>query len=361
MNKEFFLYDKCKLLANRYDELNNKLTYELNLPQNEQKVLKKEFSNLEDNIDLLKQYCFLVEQYQSCEKIIQSKDEEKEMIEMAREELIELDKQIEGLENDVKKALLPKDDDDSCNVILEVRAGTGGDEASIFAYELFKMYMRFCEKQRWKFEIMGASENGAGGYKEASMAINGKNVFGILKFEAGTHRVQRVPTTEANGRIHTSAVTVAVLPEHDDIDIKIEEKDLRIDIYRASGNGGQCVNTTDSAVRLTHLPTGLIVIQQDEKSQHKNRAKAMRVLKARLYELEKEKRDAIISSDRKSQIGSGDRSEKIRTYNFPQDRVTDHRINQNIYGMTAFLNGEKLTDFIDELKIEEVKKYFATE
>ena len=361
MNKEFFLYDKCKLLANRYDELNNKLTYELNLPQNEQKVLKKEFSNLEDNIDLLKQYCFLVEQYQSCEKIIQSKDEEKEMIDMAKEELIELDKQIEGLENDVKKALLPKDEDDSCNVILEVRAGTGGDEASIFAYELFKMYMRFCEKQRWKFEIMGASENGAGGYKDASIAINGKNVFGILKFEAGTHRVQRVPTTEANGRIHTSAVTVAVLPEHDDIDIKIEEKDLRIDIYRASGNGGQCVNTTDSAVRLTHLPTGLIVIQQDEKSQHKNRAKAMRVLKARLYELEKEKRDAIISSDRKSQIGSGDRSEKIRTYNFPQDRVTDHRINQNIYGMTAFLNGEKLTDFIDELKIEEVKKYFATE
>ncbi len=361
MNKEFFLYDKCKLLANRYDELNNKLTYELNLPQNEQKVLKKEFSNLEDNIDLLKQYCFLVEQYQSCEKIIQSKDEEKEMIDMAKEELIELDKRIEGSENDVKKALLPKDDDDSCNVILEVRAGTGGDEASIFAYELFKMYMRFCEKQRWKFEIMGASENGAGGYKDASIAINGKNVFGILKFEAGTHRVQRVPTTEANGRIHTSAVTVAVLPEHDDIDIKIEEKDLRIDIYRASGNGGQCVNTTDSAVRLTHLPTGLIVIQQDEKSQHKNRAKAMRVLKARLYELEKEKRDAIISSDRKSQIGSGDRSEKIRTYNFPQDRVTDHRINQNIYGMTAFLNGEKLTDFIDELKIEEVKKYFATE
>ena len=331
------------------------------MPQNEQKVLKKEFSNLEDNIDLLKQYCFLVEQYQSCEKIIQSKDEEKEMIDMAKEELIELDKQIEGLENDVKKALLPKDEDDSCNVILEVRAGTGGDEASIFAYELFKMYMRFCEKQRWKFEIMGASENGAGGYKDASIAINGKNVFGILKFEAGTHRVQRVPTTEANGRIHTSAVTVAVLPEHDDIDIKIEEKDLRIDIYRASGNGGQCVNTTDSAVRLTHLPTGLIVIQQDEKSQHKNRAKAMRVLKARLYELEKEKRDAIISSDRKSQIGSGDRSEKIRTYNFPQDRVTDHRINQNIYGMTAFLNGEKLTDFIDELKIEEVKKYFATE
>lgn len=358
MNKEFFLYDKCKLLVIRYDELNHKLTYEVDLSQKEQRELKKEFSDLEDNVDLLREYCNFVEQYEDCQKIINSK-EDVDLAELAKEELVILKKKIESLDDSVKKALLPKDDDDSCNVILEVRAGTGGDEASLFAYELFKMYMRFCEKQGWKYEIMGVSENGVGGYKEASMAISGKNVFGILKFEAGTHRVQRVPTTEASGRIHTSAVTVAVLPEHEDIDIKIEDKDLRVDIFRASGNGGQSVNTTDSAVRLTHLPTGIIVIQQDEKSQHKNKAKAMRVLKARLYEIEKEKRDALISSDRKSQVGSGDRSEKIRTYNFPQDRITDHRINHNIYGMTQFLNGEKLNEFVEQLKIEEVKKYFT--
>ena len=315
---------------------------------------------MEDNIELLKKYCLLVEQHNECQEII-AKNEDQELTNLAKEEIVSLKKTIGDLENDVKKALLPKDDDDSCDVILEVRAGTGGDEASLFAYEMLKMYMRFCEKQRWKYELMNVSENGVGGYKEATIAISGKNVFSILKFEAGTHRVQRIPTTEANGRIHTSAVTVAVLPEHDDIDIVIEDKDLRVDIFRASGNGGQSVNTTDSAVRLTHLPTGIIVIQQDEKSQHKNKAKAMRVLKARLYEIEKEKQNAIISSDRKNQIGSGDRSEKIRTYNFPQDRITDHRINYNIYGMTAFLNGEKLNEFVDELKIEEVKKYFSQE
>src|SRR5262249_28923895 len=244
------------------------------------------------------------------------------------------------LERQVKVLLLPKDETDDRNAILEVRAGTGGDEAALFAAELFRMYLRYAELRGWKVEVLGISETGLGGYKEASAAISGRGVFARLKFESGVHRVQRVPATEGSGRIHTSAATVAVLPEAEDVDIHIEEKDLRIDVFRASGPGGQSVNTTDSAVRVTHLPSGIVVQQQDEKSQHKNKAKALKILRARLYDAERARRDAERSATRKGQVGSGDRSEKVRTYNFPQNRVTDHRINLTLHKIDRVMAGE---------------------
>jgi peptide chain release factor 1 len=246
-------------------------------------------------------------------------------------------------------SLLPRDEDDERNAILEIRAGTGGDEAALFAADLFRMYQRYAALHGWRFELLELSETGIGGFKEAVASIIGRNVFARLKFESGVHRVQRVPETEASGRIHTSAATVAVLPEAEDVDIKIDDKDLRIDVFRASGPGGQSVNTTDSAVRITHLPTGLVVIQQDEKSQHKNKARAMKVLRARLYELERQARDAARAADRKSQVGSGDRSERIRTYNFPQGRVTDHRINLTLYKIDKVMTGEALDEIIEAL------------
>jgi peptide chain release factor 1 len=252
----------------------------------------------------------------------------------------------------IRTALLPKDEDDERNAILEVRAGTGGEEAALFAAELFRMYQRYAALKGWKFELLDLSETGLGGFKEAAASITGRNVFARLKFESGVHRVQRVPETEASGRIHTSAATVAVLPEAEEVDIQIDDKDLRIDVFRASGPGGQSVNTTDSAVRITHLPSGLVVIQQDEKSQHKNKARAMKVLRARLYELERQARDAARAADRKSQVGSGDRSERIRTYNFPQGRVTDHRINLTLYKLPQVISGESLSELIDALTTE---------
>jgi peptide chain release factor 1 len=249
--------------------------------------------------------------------------------------------------------LLPKDEADERNAILEVRAGTGGEEAALFAAALFRMYTRYAEGHGWRVEALSISETGLGGYKEASMEITGRNVFARLKFESGVHRVQRVPETEASGRIHTSAATVAVLPEAEEVDVHIDDKDLRIDVFRASGPGGQSVNTTDSAVRITHLPTGVAVQQQDEKSQHKNKAKAMKVLRARLYEMERSRRDAERAADRKSQVGSGDRSERIRTYNFPQGRVTDHRINLTLYKIDKIVSGEALDEIIDALIAED--------
>jgi peptide chain release factor 1 len=268
---------------------------------------------------------------------------------MAEEEAGELKKRIPELERAVKRMLLPKDAADDKNAILEIRAGTGGEEAALFASDLFRMYQRYAAEHRWKFEIMELSDTGIGGYKEAIATVSGKGVFARLKFESGVHRVQRVPATEGSGRIHTSAATVAVLPEAEEFDIKIDEKDLRIDVFRASGPGGQSVNTTDSAVRITHIPTNTVVSQQDEKSQHKNKAKAMKILRSRLYDVERQRRDDIRAADRKGQVGSGDRSERIRTYNFPQSRVTDHRINLTLYNLDQVMEGRGLDEIIDAL------------
>src|SRR5690242_1370631 len=273
-----------------------------------------------------------------------------DMATLAEAELGELDPKIEELEHCLKVQLLPKDAADEKSAILEVRAGTGGEEAALFAGDLFRMYQRYADRMGWKVNVLSASESATGGYKEIIANITGKGVFARLKFESGVHRVQRVPETEAQGRIHTSAATVAVLPEAEEVDIKIDDKDLRIDVFRASGPGGQSVNTTDSAVRITHLPTGLVVSQQDEKSQHKNKAKAMKVLRARLYEMERAKRDAARAQDRRSQIGTGDRSERIRTYNFPQGRVTDHRIGFTTHQLPYVLDGAPaLDEIIDAL------------
>jgi peptide chain release factor 1 len=272
-----------------------------------------------------------------------------EMKDLAEAELEALDRRLPELERGIQILLLPKDEADEKNAILEVRAGTGGEEAALFAAELFQMYQRYAALRGWKFETMDVSETGIGGYKEATASITGRSVFARLKYESGVHRVQRVPATEAGGRIHTSAATVAVLPEAEEVDVQIDDKDLRIDVFRSSGPGGQSVNTTDSAVRITHLPTGLVVIQQDEKSQHKNKAKAMRVLRSRLYDAQRSALDAERAANRKSQVGSGDRSERIRTYNFPQGRVTDHRINLTLYKIDKVMNGEALDEVIDPL------------
>ncbi len=279
-----------------------------------------------------------------------SASDDPEMAEMAAEELEELKARIPEIEHALQIMLLPRDKADrSASVIIEVRAGTGGDEAALFAGDLFRMYQRYTQISGWKMEVLSASESDVGGYKEVQASVTGDGVFARLKFESGVHRVQRVPETETQGRVHTSAATVAVLPEPEEVDIEINESDLRVDVFRASGPGGQSVNTTDSAVRITHLPTGLVVSQQDEKSQHKNRAKAMKVLRARLYEAERARADAERAAERKGQVGSGDRSERIRTYNFPQSRVTDHRINLTLYKLDKVIAGEALDELVDAL------------
>jgi peptide chain release factor 1 len=274
------------------------------------------------------------------------------MRELANEEFQQLKESIPQLEKAIQVLLLPKDEADEKNAILEVRAGTGGDEAALFAAELFRMYQRYSENHGWKFEIMEMSDTGIGGCKEAIASVVGRGVFARLKFESGVHRVQRIPTTESGGRIHTSAATVAVMPEAEEVDVHIEDKDLRIDVFRASGPGGQSVNTTDSAVRITHIPSGLSVSQQDEKSQHKNKAKGMKILRSRLYDLERSRIDQERSKDRKSKIGTGDRSERIRTYNFPQGRVTDHRINLTLHKLEEFLEGEAFDEMVESLTLQ---------
>jgi peptide chain release factor 1 len=278
---------------------------------------------------------------------------ERDMRALAEDELRELERRLPALEHAVKMALLPKDEADARGAILEIRAGTGGEEAALFAGDLYRMYQRYAELRDWRFEPLSVSDTGRGGIKEVIVAIKGRGVFSRLKYEAGVHRVQRVPVTEASGRIHTSAATVAVLPEAEEVDVQIDENDLRIDVYRSSGPGGQSVNTTDSAVRITHLPTGIVVTQQDEKSQHKNRAKALKILRSRLYERERMARDAERAASRKGQVGSGDRSERIRTYNFPQNRCTDHRINLTLYKLDQVLAGAALDELIDALIAED--------
>ncbi len=285
--------------------------------------------------------------------------DDSEMAELATLELDEIEASLPKMEAALEILLLPKDSADELNVIVEVRAGTGGDEAALFAGDLFRMYSRYADLQGWKSEIISQSEGDIGGYKEIVTAIRGKGVFARLKFESGVHRVQRVPETESGGRIHTSAATVAVLPEPEEVDVKIEEKDLRVDVFRASGPGGQSVNTTDSAVRITHLPTGITVSQQDEKSQHKNRAKAMQVLRARLFEAERARADSERAADRKSQVGSGDRSERIRTYNFPQGRVTDHRITLTLHKLEKILAGDGLDEMVEALIREDQAQRLA--
>ena len=321
--------------------------------------LSKEYSELSPIVDGIDALHRARDELASLVDISQS-GEDPELKALAEDELQTLRERLPALEAQVKLALMPKDVDDARNAILEVRAGTGGEEAALFAAELLRMYQRYAALRGWRFEILDLSETGLGGFKEASALISGRDVFARLKFESGVHRVQRVPETEAGGRIHTSAATVAVLPEAREVDIRIDERDLRIDVFRASGPGGQSVNTTDSAVRITHLPTGLVVIQQDEKSQHKNKARALKVLRSRLYEMERQARDSARAAQRKSQVGSGDRSERIRTYNFPQGRVTDHRINLTLYKIDKVMSGEALDEIVDAIVAEDQAARLAT-
>ena len=310
----------------------------------------KEYSDLNEIVHSAKKYASYKNDKIELEKILNDKNSDEELMKMANTELSELNSQFEKNEKKLKLFLLPKDEADKKNAIIEIRAGTGGLEASLFAGDLFKMYEKVCNKKKWSLELISISRSDAGGLKEVIASIKGNNIYSTLKYESGVHRVQRVPDTETQGRVHTSAATVAVLPEAEEVDLKINETDLRIDVFRAGGPGGQSVNTTDSAVRITHIPSGLSVSQQDEKSQHKNKAKGMKILRARLYELERSRIDQERSADRKSKIGSGDRSERIRTYNFPQGRVTDHRISLTLYKLEQILNGELLEEIIDGLE-----------
>ena len=313
----------------------------------------KEYSELGIILKNATQYLNFENDKKDLENIINDEKSDKDMINLAKKELIDLEKQNKINENKLKIFLLPKDLDDKKNAIVEIRAGTGGLEATIFCSDLFKMYEKVCSKKKWKLEIISISKSEAGGFKEIIFSVTGSDIYSYLKYESGVHRVQRVPDTETQGRVHTSAATVAVLPEAEEVDIKIKDSDLRIDVFRSGGPGGQSVNTTDSAVRITHLPTGVVVSQQDEKSQHKNKAKALKILRARVYEAEKQKKDKERSENRKNQIGSGDRSERIRTYNFPQGRVTDHRINLTLHKLDEFLSGEIHEEMNESLRLKD--------
>ncbi|NFH79542.1 peptide chain release factor 1 [Clostridium botulinum] len=334
------LLDKLAFIENKYDELSVKISDpSIMQNQNEWRKLCKEQADLEIIVNAYKEYKQVIEDLQVNKEML-SDESDREMKEMLNEEISYLAEREIELEKEIQILLLPKDPNDDKNVFVEIRGGAGGDEAALFAYNLFRMYTRYAERQRWSTEIMSLNETDIGGFKEVVFMIKGNGAYSKLKYESGVHRVQRVPDTESSGRIHTSTVTVAVLPEVDDVEIEIADKDVRIDVFRASGHGGQCVNTTDSAVRITHLPSGLVVSCQDEKSQLKNKEKAMKVLRSRLFEKAEQERADGIAADRKSQVGTGDRSERIRTYNYPQGRITDHRIGLTLYKLDSFLDGE---------------------
>ena len=344
--------EKVKDIITKHDALEKELSSGSIDPKQFAKK-SKEYSNLGGIISTAKEYINFENEKKDLLNMVQDKTNDQEIIDLAQKDLNDLIEKKEKNENDLKLFLLPKDDDDDKDAIVEIRAGTGGLEASLFCADLFKMYEKVCSKKKWRLEIINISKSEAGGFKEVIFSVSGSDIYSYLKYESGVHRVQRIPETETQGRVHTSAATVAVLPEAEDVDVEIKESDLRIDVFRAGGPGGQSVNTTDSAVRITHIPSGVVVSQQDEKSQHKNKAKALKILRSRVYEPEKRKKDQERSSNRRSQIGTGDRSERIRTYNFPQGRVTDHRINLTLHKLEEFLSGEIHDEMNQELRLKE--------
>ena len=347
------LDEKLNQIVSRHQELSDLLASSETVEPTERVRMSKEFAELGPVVASIEELRKKQTEAQDLAELIAELGGDKDVKSLAQEEFENLTKSIPTLERNVQILLLPKDVADNKNAILEIRAGTGGEEAALFASDLLRMYQRYADKHGWKFQIINASDTGIGGIKEAAVEITGKGAFAKLKYESGVHRVQRVPETESGGRIHTSAATVAVLPEAEEVDVNLQDKDLRIDTYRAQGAGGQHVNTTDSAVRITHLPTGVVVQQQDEKSQHKNRAKALKILRARIYDAEREAQASARAEDRRNQVGSGDRSERIRTYNFPQGRVSDHRINLTVHKLDRVLEGDALDELVDALTAED--------
>ena len=342
------MFDRLEELVDKLDTINNQLTDpDVVTDQNKFRKLMKEQSDLVPIVDKYKEYKDAKTTIEDSLEILEEENDE-ELREMAKEEMNDAKSRLETIEQELKILLLPKDPNDSKNVIVEIRAGAGGDEAALFAYEIYRMYQKYVDQFKWKVELMSVNENGIGGFKEAVFMITGDGAYSKMKYESGVHRVQRIPKTESGGRIHTSTVTVAVMPEAEEVDVEINDNDIRIDVMRASGNGGQCVNTTDSAVRLTHIPTGIVIYSQTEKSQLQNKAKAFALLRSKLYDMELQKQHDAEAADRKSQIGTGDRSEKIRTYNFPEGRVTDHRIKLTLYKLDQIMNGD-LNELIDRL------------